>query len=121
MPRLPVCCRMPADISLDDIHIPQFEQELFDRAEVATLAALRAHGYTGRSQTRGDEWSIRLSPTACRIAASSASKSSSCCPRGEDSGTPNPTEIRPAPAAAAPGPTAAPRRTGRTTRHAITI
>jgi hypothetical protein len=29
-----------------DFYIPQFEQDLFDRAEVATLAALRAHGYT---------------------------------------------------------------------------
>lgn len=32
--------------SLDlDFYVPQFEQELFDRAEAATLAALRAAGY----------------------------------------------------------------------------
>jgi hypothetical protein len=29
-----------------DFYIPQFEQDLFDRTEEATLAALRAHGYT---------------------------------------------------------------------------
>jgi predicted nucleotidyltransferase component of viral defense system len=37
-----------------DFYVPQFEQELFDRAEAATLAALRANGYTaevGHSDT----------------------------------------------------------------------
>jgi Nucleotidyl transferase AbiEii toxin, Type IV TA system len=38
-----------------DFYIPQFEQDLFDRAEVATLAALRAHGYTAEVGHR-DTW-----------------------------------------------------------------
>lgn len=37
-----------------DFYIPQFEQELFDQAEAASVAALRAHGYlaeVGHSDT----------------------------------------------------------------------
>jgi Nucleotidyl transferase AbiEii toxin, Type IV TA system len=38
-----------------DFYIPQFEQDLFDRAEAATLAVLRAHGYTAEVGHR-DTW-----------------------------------------------------------------